>query len=252
MEQTAMELRPATATDREAIRTVADASLEASYGHAVDAEIRTQALNVWYDPERIADRLAADATEYIVAVEHGEILGVVQGELVDGPAPVGRIDWLHVDPNRRGEGIGTRLLGELETRLREQGVDVVEGRVLEANAAGGAFYDSHSFSEAGERTVEIGGREFTETQFRKRYGGETATVTPFEGDPELYLATDESERGATGPFYPAYTDTDRTDRYGYVCGSCNSTNVGMDPMGRVECSDCGNSRKPTRWDAAYL
>jgi len=71
-------------------------------------------------------------------------------------------------------------------------------------------------------------------------------------DGQLYLATDERKRGSTGPFYPAYTDTDRNERYGYVCGPCNSTNVEMDPMGRLECSDCGNARKPTQWDAAYI
>jgi len=247
-----MELRSATETDHEAIREVAAASLEASYGHAVDAETRQQALDAWYDPQRVADRLADDATEYIVAVENSDIVGVVQGAVIDGPDLVGEIDWLHVDPKRRGEGIGSELLDHLETRLRKQGVDVIEGRVLAANTAGGAFYESHSFREAGERTVEIADREFTERQYRKRYDGETARLTAFGSDPELHLATDERERGSAGPFYPAYTDTDRNERYGYVCGVCNGTNVGMDPMGRIECSDCGNARKPTRWDAAYL
>lgn len=71
-------------------------------------------------------------------------------------------------------------------------------------------------------------------------------------DQQLYLATDERERGSAGPFYPAYIDDDRSQRYGYVCGRCDSTAVEMGPMGRLECSDCGNARKPTRWDAAYL
>jgi ribosomal protein S18 acetylase RimI-like enzyme len=248
-----MELRPAAATDHEAIREVAEASLDASYSHAVDAEIREQALEAWYDPDTVADRLADDATEFIVAVEDGAVVGVVQGEVIEGPDLIGRIDWLHVDPKRRGEGIGSSLLGRIEQRLREQRVDVIEGRVLSANTAGGDFYESHSFSEASERTVEIGGREFTERRYRKRYHGEEATLSSFDTEAEqLYLATDERERGSEGPFYPAYTDTDRTERYGYVCGPCNSTNVGMDPMGRLECSDCGNARKPTRWDAAYL
>ena len=69
---------------------------------------------------------------------------------------------------------------------------------------------------------------------------------------QLYLATDEREQGSAGPFYPAYSDADRNERYGYVCGCCDSTAVGMDPMGRIKCSDCSNARKPTNWDAAYL
>jgi len=26
----------------------------------------------------------------------------------------------------------------------------------------------------------------------------------------------------------------------------------MDAMGRMECGTCGNQRRPTRWDSAYL
>lgn len=248
-----MELRPAAATDYEAIQEVAEASLDASYSHAVDAETREQALDAWYETETVVERLANDDTEFIVAVEDGTVVGVVQGELIEGHDLVGQIDWLHVDPDHRGEGIGSDLLARLETRLREQGVDVIEGRVLAANTAGGAFYESHSFTEAGERTVEIGGREFTEHRYRKRYDDHEPVLTPFESDSEqLYVATDEHDRGSVGLFYAAYSDTDRTERYGYVCGNCNSANVGMDPMGRLECSDCGNTRKPTRWDSAYL
>lgn len=68
----------------------------------------------------------------------------------------------------------------------------------------------------------------------------------------LYVDTDEGERGSAGPLYPAYTDADHTDRYGYVCGACESPSVAMDPMGRIECVDCGNSCGPSQWDAAYL
>ena len=248
-----MQIRPATEADSEAIREVAAASLAASYGHAVDAESRDRALEVWYGADTLAKRLADDESAFLVAVEGGNIVGVVQGEVIDGPDRVGRIDWLHVDPNRRGEGIGSQLLGQLETRLREQDVYAIEGRVLAANTAGGDFYESHSFTEVGERLIEIGGQTFTELRYRKRDDREASSLTTVESDADqLYLATDERERGSNGPFYPAYTDTDRSERYGYVCGSCNSEEVGMDPMGRLECSDCGNARKPTRWDAAYL
>jgi len=47
-------------------------------------------------------------------------------------------------------------------------------------------------------------------------------------------------------------DEGRSDRYGYYCGNCDRLANAMDSMGRVECNECGNARKPTRWDAAYL
>ena len=71
-------------------------------------------------------------------------------------------------------------------------------------------------------------------------------------DTELYIDTDTNTRGSQGMFYPVYTDDTHRDRFGFVCGACRSTAVGMDPMGRLACRDCENERKPTRWDAAYL
>jgi len=70
------------------------------------------------------------------------------------------------------------------------------------------------------------------------------------GETRLHVDTDSPEQGSAGVFYPAYTDDG--DRYGFVCGSCRSSSVCMDTMGRLACADCGNERKPTQWDAAYL
>ncbi len=73
-----------------------------------------------------------------------------------------------------------------------------------------------------------------------------------EEDTQLYVDTDSHERGSRGVFFPVYTDDSHSDRYGFYCGSCQSTAVGMDTMGRLVCQACGNERKPTQWDAAYL
>ena len=67
----------------------------------------------------------------------------------------------------------------------------------------------------------------------------------------LYVARDETERGSDGPFYVLYRTTDRSARWGYLCGNCESPNTAMDTMGRIVCNDCPNQRKPTEWDAAH-
>lgn len=59
-------------------------------------------------------------------------------------------------------------------------------------------------------------------------------------------------RGSRGAFYPAYLDPDGGRRFGWFCANCGSTDAAMDPMGRISCDRCGNRRKATRWDAAYL
>jgi primosomal protein N' len=37
-----------------------------------------------------------------------------------------------------------------------------------------------------------------------------------------------------------------------TCSNCESFDIAMDSMERLECNDCGNQKKPTRWDASYL
>lgn len=67
----------------------------------------------------------------------------------------------------------------------------------------------------------------------------------------LYVAHDEGDRGSKGPFFVVYAAADRTRKYGWACGNCESLETAMDSMGRVVCNDCGNLRKPTEWDAAH-
>ncbi|MFC7177250.1 DUF5816 domain-containing protein [Halosegnis marinus] len=63
---------------------------------------------------------------------------------------------------------------------------------------------------------------------------------------------DDSDRGSKGPLYVVYSDERREDRYGFSCGNCGALVVSMDSMGRMECEECGNVRKATRWDATYM
>jgi hypothetical protein len=78
----------------------------------------------------------------------------------------------------------------------------------------------------------------------------TAAVRTADGTG--YAAYNERADGSDAPFYVVYADSDRSERYGYICGGCGSLAVGMDPMGRLDCEECANSRKAAQWDAAYL
>jgi ribosomal protein S18 acetylase RimI-like enzyme len=251
-----MEIRDATAADLDGIRTVAHHSLAASYGHALEDDIIAQAVERWYDEETLADDLDDANTEFLVAVEDGRIVGFAQSYVVERRDVVGEIDWLHVDPDSRGGGLGDSLLEALERRLLDHGVSRIEGRVLSANEAGTDFYENEDFERVGERTVEIGGEPFVEWLYSKfpDTGGRqvlTEAATLPDGR-QVYVALDESVRGSEGPFYTVYLDRDRSERYGYFCGACDGFAVSMDTMGRVVCNGCENRRKPTRWDASYL
>ncbi|ESP89880.1 GNAT family N-acetyltransferase [Candidatus Halobonum tyrrellensis] len=250
-----MEIRTATTDDVVGIREVARASLDASYGHVLSADLIDDAVESWYDADGLADDLADDDAVFLVAADDGDAVGFVQAYYVDGERPTGTIDWLHVAPDARGRGTGTDLLGRAETDLLDRGVDRIEGRVLVANESGTGFYEEEGFERTREREVDIGGEAFRERTYTKLPGGDgrpaTETRTGDDGT-TVYVAYDEGQRASLAPFYATYLDTDRTERYGYACGNCESLTVSVDSMDRVQCESCDNRRKPTRWDAAYL
>jgi ribosomal protein S18 acetylase RimI-like enzyme len=248
-----MEIRDATTDDGDDIRRVAEASLRASYADPLGADIVSEAADEWYSSEWLADRLVGDSVQYLVAEADGEIVGFSESEL-EGDAAAA-IEWLHVHPDHRGEGIGVELLERTEARLLERGANRVEGRVLAANEDGNEFYREHGYVRTGDRGLEIGGETYTEHLYVKlsESEGEPTLIEQRETDDgTLWVAFDERERGSQAPFYTAYRTEDRDSKYGFYCANCGSVGAAMDSMGRVTCNDCGNERKASRWDAAYL
>lgn len=249
-----MELRAATQSDMEGIRTVATESLAASYD-ALDEELRGRAVEAWYGEDGLAADLTEDDTVVLLAVDDGDVVGFAQAYMVDKPQPAGRIDWLHVHPDARGGGVAKQLLKGIETELVDRGATRLEGRVLEANPDGMRFYESHGYELGRERHLTLDDDDLAERTFVKFPSGD-ADATLFETrDTEqgktVFVAYDESERGSAAPFYATYLDEHREERFGMFCGNCEGFDVNMDTMGRMECDDCGNKRKPTRWDATY-
>lgn len=252
-----MELREATPEDVEAIRAVAHASLTESYGHAVDEDLLEEAIDGWYDLDELGEDVVTPRVVFPVAVEDGEIVGFAESYVVEHVRErVGEIDWLHVHPDHRGEGIGSELLARVEAELREADVDRIEGRVLVANEAGTGFYEREGYEQGEDRTITVGRERFRERRYEKDLTAEpgtpeTAVHTAPDGE-RVHVAYDESERGSDGAFYAAYLDEDHEEQYGYFCSSCESLDTAVDTMDRIECNDCGNRGKPSRWDAAYL
>ena len=81
---------------------------------------------------------------YIVAVEDNEVIGAIGGGMISKAS--GEVFVLYLDPNRRNEGIGTKLLEALtqqqrdEYQAKEQWVSVAKG-----NQKGIPFYEARGF-----------------------------------------------------------------------------------------------------------
>ncbi|WP_232688206.1 GNAT family N-acetyltransferase [Halobacterium zhouii] len=248
-----MDVRTATTGDGDAIRAIANASLHETYADALGEQTVSGAVDKWYNEQRLTDRLSDEGTLYLVVADGDDVVAFSESDLSGEGAAT--IEWLHVHPDHRNRGLGKRLLEHTETELRERGANRVEGRVLAANDGGNAFYQEHGYVQRGERTLDLGGEEQTERVYVKLPEGEESPDLTEERETEdgtLYVAYDERERGSLAPFYATYRSKDRTERYGYYCANCESMDAAMDSMGRVSCGNCGNERKATRWDAAYL
>ncbi len=250
-----MEIRDATPEDVSTIRDVALESMRASYGDVVSDEMLDDAVDAWYGESALTDKIHDDTTFFPVALEDTEVVAFAESYVVDRRERVGEIDWLHVHPDSRGKGYGTALLNYVESAVRDAEVTRIEGRVLQANESGAAFFDRSGYDHAGERTVSIGDNDFREIIFLKQADfGEQILVEAHTDDDgtRVYVAYDESSRGSESPFYATYTDRAHTERYGFFCGGCRSFDAAIGTMDEVQCANCGNRRKPARWDAAYL
>ena len=249
-----MEFREATEADTEAIRSMAEASVTASYTSFLSAETIGDALTQWYSDEATADLVESDETTVLVAADDRPA-GFSQSELVTDGKTVGHIHWLHVRPDERGAGLGSRLLTRTREALLDAGAEHILGFVLEGNEDGTRFYEEHGFERAGTRSIQIGSDTYTENVYTESDDADAEwraiEERTLEDGTTVFVSYGEAARGSEAPFYSAYESRDETDRFGWFCGNCETLDNAMDAMGRIECNVCGNFRKPTEWDAAH-
>jgi len=241
-----MEIREAHVRDRPAIRDVARRSLEASY--PLGPRAITGAIEEWYGESRLRESFSDDNRLLLVADDDGQV--VAFSESVVTSEQTAQLLWLHVDPDYRGAGYGERLFDATRHRLTERDIDSIQGRVLADNQSGNAFYEAQGLSKVGEEEVDIDGTRYIEHVYADI---DENSTDPLEVDGDtVYVAHDTTENGSLAPFRVVYTEPDREEIYGYWCSRCEDLANAMDAMGRIRCDGCGNARKPTRWDSAYL
>ncbi|MFD1512297.1 GNAT family N-acetyltransferase [Halomarina rubra] len=244
-----MEIRTAESADADSIREVARRSMEASY--TLSPQTIEGAVAQWYDDEALSEKLDDEDLVMLVAEDDdGALLGFSEAVLIEDGGD-GDLNWLHVDPDYRGDGIARTLFESTRERLSDMGASRMRGRVLRDNTAGNDFYEYFGFAKVGDDKVDIDGSDYVENVYVEDEPEELEAITNDEGR-ELFVDYNDSERATLAPFLAVYTGPTRDDRWGYYCTNCESLDVAVDTMGRVECNECGNVSKATRWDAAYM
>lgn len=86
---------------------------------------------------------------YLVAVENEEVVGAGGGGMITGQTS--EIYVLYLDPNRRNEGIGTRILEAITQQQKEFGSFEQWVSVQKGNQKGIPFYEAKGFVYQHER-----------------------------------------------------------------------------------------------------
>lgn len=98
----------------------------------------------WNDPRLdIGRKLRHQGDLFLVAVAEGEIVGTVMAGY-DGHR--GWLNYLAVEPQRRGEGLGRALVEDAERRLRALGCPKINLQIRTSNREVVDFYRALGFS----------------------------------------------------------------------------------------------------------
>ncbi|WP_163528799.1 GNAT family N-acetyltransferase [Halobacillus ihumii] len=139
------------------VQGIADVCINATratYKDIYTQEYTDRVIVEFYNSERIQEEVNHSNREwggYFVALENSEVIGACGGGMVSETA--GEVFVLYLEPNRRNEGIGSKLLEAVTTQQKEsfhateQWVSVQKG-----NLKGIPFYEAKGFVYKHEQT----------------------------------------------------------------------------------------------------
>lgn len=129
------------------LATADDAGEVARLLHDFNEEFDTPSPGVDVLAGRLRALLAGDRTIAVVAGAPSLAVALVTlRPNVWYAGPVALLDELYVVPHRRGQGIGSAVVGLVMSALRARGADLVEINVDEADVDAQRFYERHGFS----------------------------------------------------------------------------------------------------------
>ena len=147
-------IREATVEDVSGVQQVARAGWAAAYGDILQTETIERAMEEWYATESVSGQIEREDVGYFVADDGSDVVGYVTG----GPGEsedTAVLGAIYVDPDRWGEGIGSRLLERFEGFSREEGYEAVFFEVLVGNEVGASFYRKHGYSADERRESDL-------------------------------------------------------------------------------------------------
>ncbi|MFP7298815.1 GNAT family N-acetyltransferase [Neobacillus niacini] len=129
------------------ISKVCSDGYRATYSETHTKQYIERIINEFYNPERLLDEVINSSRHwggYFVAVENGEVIGAGGGGMINETA--GEVFVLYLNPNRRNEGIGTKLLDAITKQQKEEFYAAEQWvSVQKGNSKGIPFYEARGF-----------------------------------------------------------------------------------------------------------
>jgi len=139
-------VRRAVADDAEAIQRVARASWHEAYDQVLGADVVTETVESWFDPETlVADDVEDEDRPLFVAVVDDTVVGFAETVPDGDDDRTAHLYRIYVSPDHWGRGIGSSLLERVETELESRGFERLRLSVMAANDVGVQFYESRGF-----------------------------------------------------------------------------------------------------------
>ena len=147
-------IRQATVADIPAIQALAHAAWPVAYGTILSPEQLAYMLELMYSEAALA-RQMNEGSVFLLAEQHGTIIGFSSHSLHHHGKAVTRLHKLYLHPERKGTGVGRQLLRAVEEAGKAAGDGVLNLNVNRFNPSVD-FYRHLGFQVAHEEVLDIG------------------------------------------------------------------------------------------------
>lgn len=147
-----IEVRKALRGDVHGIRKVCSDGYRKTYPDLLSAERIETIIQEFYNEERIAKEISDISWEWngwFVAVDAGQVVGAGGGGMTG--EETAELFVLYLDPDRKRQGIGSKLLAAITEDQTERGAKEQWVSVAQGNSMGIPFYEAVGFELKEER-----------------------------------------------------------------------------------------------------
>lgn len=152
---TEVDIRPAEPDDAEDVQRVARESWHAAYDAILGAETVESVVDEWYGIDALAESISRDDSRFLVAVTDAGTVGFAQAVLGDNEDDAAHLPRIYVHPDHWSEGVGSALVEDIESWVRERGAERLRLVVLADNEVGNAFYEKRGYRTVAARESEF-------------------------------------------------------------------------------------------------